>query len=68
MMYFLCREFCHTDCDASFLNILDVFLMCGSTQKTFQIWTNHKGDGFKLARSGSFPPNVGAVSFADMGL
>jgi len=45
----------------------DVFIMCGSDRKSYQIWSNNKTDGFKLARSGQFPPNIGAVSFADMG-
>ncbi|KAF8319364.1 hypothetical protein DL93DRAFT_2124690 [Clavulina sp. PMI_390] len=44
----------------------DVFLMCGTGRKYYQIWTNNKSNGFNLARSGALPPNVGAVTFADM--
>lgn len=54
----------------NFFFTVDVFLTCkvkGTTAKSFQIWTNGKEKGFSLARAGTFPPNVGAVSFADMG-
>lgn len=47
--------------------IADVFLMCGTGRKYYQIWTNNKSNGYNLARSAAFPPNVGAVTFADMG-
>lgn len=47
--------------------IQDVFLLCGTNRKYYQIWINNKSDGFKMARTGAFPPNIGPVSFADMG-
>jgi hypothetical protein len=57
--------------DALFPSLIDfatdVFFVCGSGRKYYQIWINNKSDGFKLAQSAAFPPNVGAVSFADMG-
>lgn len=47
----------------------DIFLLCdnGSGNKYYQIWVNNKDKGFSLARTGSFPAGLQAVSFADIG-
>ncbi|KAI5477781.1 Integrin alpha N-terminal domain superfamily protein [Pseudohyphozyma bogoriensis] len=49
--------------------LADLFLMCeGSSpeQPTYQMWTNDKAGGFKLAKSGALPKGTKSVGFADM--
>ncbi|RKP11179.1 hypothetical protein THASP1DRAFT_11906 [Thamnocephalis sphaerospora] len=49
--------------------LADLFLTCQEQPNgplTYQIWTNAKQDGFKLARHGRLPDGAGAVSFADV--
>lgn len=66
IVYQVCQLFCSVK-SFSDHSILDVFLMCGTNRKWYQIWINNKSNGFKMAQTQSFPPNIGAVTFADMG-
>ena len=50
--------------------LADIFLLCKPsspfTPQSYQIWLNNKDDGYKLASTGSFPRNIGQITFADM--
>ncbi|KAI9596507.1 hypothetical protein BDF19DRAFT_437639 [Syncephalis fuscata] len=49
--------------------LADLFVTCedkSTDSPTYQIWINHKSDGFQLARNGTLPKGAGPVSFADI--
>lgn len=66
------NNFCILDVKSSLTNKrVDLFLVCedsGTQEKHYQIWTNNKDSGFKLARSGSLPSGTQSITFADLGV
>jgi integrin alpha FG-GAP repeat containing protein 1 len=53
------------------LSPTDIFLTCqgfgGTGERSFQIWTNNKSEGYNFAGEWDLPEGAGAISFADMG-
>lgn len=53
------------------LSLTDIFLTCqgfgGTGERSFQIWTNNKSEGYHFAGEWDLPEGAGAISFADMG-
>jgi integrin alpha FG-GAP repeat containing protein 1 len=52
-------------------SLTDIFLTCqglgGTGERSFQIWTNNKGEGYNFAGEWDLPEGAGAISFADIG-
>ncbi|KAH8102947.1 integrin alpha N-terminal domain-containing protein [Cristinia sonorae] len=49
--------------------LADIFLVCDDVNgidKYFQIWINHKDDGYALAQSTKFPRGLQSVTFSDV--
>lgn len=50
--------------------LADLFFVCqdahDSSRLSYQIWTNAKSSGFRLAQKGALPSGTGQISFADM--
>lgn len=48
--------------------LADIFLTCEDSEglQTYQIWINHKTQGFSLAREGALPQGTKHITFADV--